>query len=92
MVADSKKRATIRNLWYTRVARPILNADAVVADIRAAIVANGLAGIIPEAERNAMLAVESALQSLAALPGVTQAEGKYILHHSTEQDQVGLEI
>lgn len=92
MVADTKKAATIRNLWYTRVAQPIEQANAVVAAIRAAIVDNSLAGEFSQAERDAMQVVESKLQELAALPGVTQAAGKYRPNHATEQDTIGLEI
>lgn len=91
-LADTKKAQTVRNLWYTRVAQPILDADEVVANIRAAILANSLGSEFTTAEKDAMLAVESALGSLAALAGITAAEGKYRPHHATEQDTVGLEI
>lgn len=66
--------------------------NVVVAAIRAAIADNNLAGEFSQPERDAMLAVEADLQALAALSGVTQAAGKYKPGHSTEQDQVGLEI
>ena len=91
-ISDNKKAATIRNLWHLRVAQPILAADGVVAAIRAAIVDNSLVGEFSQGERDAMLAVETALQSLAALTGVTAAAATYKPGHSTEQDQVGLEV
>jgi hypothetical protein len=71
MVADTIKAATIRTLWYRRVAQPIEQADAVVAAIRAGIVNNSLVGEFSQAERDAMLAVEEKLAELAVLPGVT---------------------
>jgi maltooligosyltrehalose synthase len=92
VVADTKKAATIRNLWYTRVARPLEQANGVVTAIRDAIVNNSLAGEFSQAERDAMMAVETNLQALAALPGVTQAAGKYRPNHATEQEPVGLEV
>ena len=84
MATDSKKAQTIRNLWYQRVASPILQADAVVAAIRAAIVGNNLAGSFSTAELNAMVAVESALNTLADLAGVTAAASKYVPTHRSE--------
>jgi len=92
MVANTKKAATVRNLWYRRVAKPVLEVSEVVAAIRAAIVANSLLGEFSEVERNAMLSVESALNAMAVLPGITAAEEKYIPGHLTEQDTVGLEV
>ncbi len=92
MVADTKKAATIRNLWYTRVAQPISEANEAVAAIRAAIVANSLLGEFSSGERDAMLAVETDLVALAGLAGITGAEGKYILNHATEQDSIGVEV
>ncbi len=91
-VANSKKAQTIRNLWFERVAQKIIEANQVVAQIRAAIVSNSLVGEFSQAERDAMQAVETDLAALAALSGVTQAAGAYRPGHSTEQDQVGLEI
>ena len=91
-LAGTKKAQTIRNLWYSRVAKPIENANEVVAAIRAAIVGNSLQSEFAGAELTAMQAVETDLQALAALPGVTEAAGKYRPHHATEQDTVGLEI
>lgn len=76
MLANAKKAATIRNLWYSRVAQPIEDANAVVAAIRAAITDNSLVGEFTQAERDAMAAVETDLAALAALAGVTQAAGK----------------
>lgn len=92
MVADTKKAATIRNLWHLRVAQPIAKANNVVTAIRAAIVDNSLVGEFSQAERDAMLAVETDLAALVALPGVTQAAEKYRPNHATEQGPIGLEI
>ena len=72
-IADTKKAATIRNLWHSRVAQPILDAESAVAAIRAAIVANSLQGQFTAAELTAMQTVETDLQALASLAGVTQA-------------------
>jgi len=83
-LADSKKAATIRNLWYSRVAGPVLEADAAVAAIRAAIVQNSLLGEFSVAERDAMQAVETSLNSLAALGGITATEGKYQPTHRAQ--------
>ncbi len=91
-IADNKKAATIRNLWHTRVASKILEANQVVVAIRAAITTNGLAGEFTGGELTAMQAVETDLQALAGLSGVSQAAGAYRSGHSTEQDQIGLEI
>jgi hypothetical protein len=91
-IADTKKAATIRNLWYLKVAKPITEVKGRIEPIRAAIVDNTLLTQFTQAERDAMLAVETALLSLVALPGVTQAAGKYKPGHSTEQDQVALEV
>ena len=77
MPADTKKAQTIRNLWYLGVAKPIEEANAVVAAIRAAITENSLAGEFTAGELNAMLAAETALAALAALPGITAAASKY---------------
>lgn len=91
-IADTKKAQTIRNLWHTRVTKKILEADAVVAAIRAAIEGNSLAGQFSGPELTAMQAVESALGTLATLPGITVAAGEYVPNHATEQATVGLEI
>jgi len=91
-LAETKRAQTVRNLWYVRVAKPIENANAVVAAIRAAIVGNDLQNEFTAGELTAMQAVETDLQALAALPGVTAAESKYRPNHATEQDSVGLEI
>ncbi len=91
-IADAKKAATIRNLWHLRVAQPILDAETIVAAIRAAIVDNNIQSQFTAGELTAMQAVETDLQALAGLAGVTQAAGKYRPNHATEQDQVGLEI
>lgn len=77
MIADTKKAQAVRNLWHTRVASQISQADAVVAAIRSAIVDNNLTGEFEPAELAAMLAVETDLAALAALPGVTAAAEKY---------------
>ncbi len=90
-LADTKLAQTILDLWWLEVAKPILEANAKVADIRAAIEANGLAGQFTAGELDAMLAVESDLGGLAALVGVTAAQGKYRSGHSTEPATVGLE-
>lgn len=92
MIADSVKAQTVWNVWYTKVAQPILSADARVAAIRAAITSNSLAGEFTEPELAAMLAVETALNALASLPGVATAEGKHRMNHNEEQDTVGLEV
>ena len=78
---DTKKAATIWNLWYLKVAKPISEADDVVALIRAAIVDNNLAGQFTQGEIDALLAVESSLNTLAALPGITAAASKYVPTH-----------
>lgn len=91
-LANSKKAATIRNLWWSRLAKPVLEANQVVAAIRAAIVDNSLEGEFSTAEKDAMLAVEADLFALAGQTGITAAEGKYRPGHTTEQDTVGLEI
>ena len=83
-LADNKKAQTVRNLWCISVADPILAANAVVAAIRAAIVDAGLVSEFSEPDRNAMLAVETALGELAALPGVTAAAGKYVPTHRNQ--------
>lgn len=90
--ADEKKAATIRNLWYTEVAAPIISADALVAAIRAAITSNDLAGQFTSPELTAMLDVETALNTLAALPGVTQAASHVAATHTVEPETVGLEV
>ena len=91
-LSDKKRAQTIRNLWYRKVAEPVLNANTVVAAIRGAIVGAGLTGEFTQAERDAMLAVEADLAALASLAGITLAEGKYRPNHSTEQGTVGLDI
>lgn len=80
-IADTKKVQAIRNLWYTRVAQQILNADEVVASIRMAITSNNLAGQFTAGELTAMLAVETSLNTLAGLVGVTAAESVYDQSH-----------
>lgn len=92
MVADTKRAQTIRNLWYTKVAEPVLAANTVVAQIRAAIVSNDLSGQFSAGELTAMQDVETALQSLATLSGVTAAESKFRPNHVTEENTVGLEV
>jgi hypothetical protein len=91
-LADTKKAQTIRNLWHTKVAKKVLEADAAVALIRAAIEDNSLAGQFTAPEIAAMLATESDLGVTAGGVGVTAAESKYRPHHSTEQATVGLEV
>ncbi len=76
-IADTKKAQAIRNLWHQRVAEPIIEANAVVAAIRAAIVDNSLAGNFTGPELTAMQDVEVSLNTLAALPGITEAASKY---------------
>lgn len=83
-VADTKKAATIRNLWYLRVAQPILNAEAVVAAIRTAIVDNSLQGQFLAGELTAMQTVETDLQILAALAGVTQTAVSVVPTHRNQ--------
>ncbi len=80
-IADTQKAQTIRNLWHERVAAKILEAEVVVAAIRAAIVDNNLAGKFTAAELTAMQAVETDLAALAALPGVTAALAKAVPSH-----------
>lgn len=80
-IADTKKAQTITNLWYTRVARQITEANQVVAQIRAAIAGNDLAGQFSAGELTAMQAVETDLANLAALAGVTAAESRYVPSH-----------
>jgi len=91
-LANTKKAATIRNLWWQRVAKPIQEANAVVAAIRAAIVDEDLVPEFSSGERDAMQAVETALAALAALGGIAAAEGKHIPGHTTEPETVGLEV
>ena len=76
-IADTKKAQAIRNLWHDRVAAKIIEADAVVAAIRAAITDNSLAEQFTGPELTAMQDVEASLSTLAALPGVTAAASKY---------------
>ena len=90
--APNKKAATIRNLWWKRVAEPVLEADNVVAIIRAAILDNNLGSQFSEPERNAMEAVDTALGALSALAGIAAAEDKYNSGHLTEPITVGLEV
>ena len=80
-IADNKKAQAIRNLWHMRVAGKVIEADTVVATIRAAITANGLADQFSGPELSAMQDVENALNSLAALSGVTAAASKYQASH-----------
>lgn len=91
-LANTKKAQTIRNLWWTRVARPVLEAQQVVMAIRGAIMVNDLEDEFTTAEKDAMLAVEADLWALAGQAGITAAEGKHRPHHATEQNTVGLEI
>lgn len=88
-LADSKKAQTIRNLWYLRVAKLVEEADEAVASIRSCIVDENLLAQFSQAERDAMLAVETNLQSLAALVGVTGAEAKYVPTHSNSAVLIG---
>ncbi len=81
MVADNKKAQTVRNLWYTRVAKQIEDANAVVAAIRQAITDNALAGEFTAGELTAMQTVETDLIALAALSGVTQAAAAVVSGH-----------
>ena len=62
----------------TRVTSKILEANQVVAAIRAAITDNSLAGEFTSPELTAMQAVETDLAALAALSGVAQAAGKHV--------------
>ncbi len=80
-IADTKKAATIRNLWHLRVAQPILDTETVVAAIRAAIVDNSIQSQFTAGELTAMQAVESDLQAMAALAGVTQAAAAVVPTH-----------
>ncbi len=91
-LSDTKKAQTIRNLWHTKVAKKITEANAAVAAIRAAITSNSLSGEFPAPEVTAMLDVESDLVALASSVGVAAAEGNYRPNHSTEQTTVGLEV
>lgn len=83
-IADNKKAQTIRNLWHKRVAVKILEADAVVAAIRAAITDNSLAAEFTVGELSAMTAVETDLSNLAVSVGVTAAAGKYVPTHRSQ--------
>ena len=73
-LSDTKKAQTIRNLWYAKVAKKILEADDAVAKIRTAIVGNDLATEFGGGQLTAMQAVETSLVALADLVGVTAAE------------------
>jgi hypothetical protein len=80
-IANTKKAQTIRNLWYERVAKKVLEANATVALIRAAIEDNGLAGQFTAPELAAMLATESDIGVAAGGIGVTAAGGKVVESH-----------
>ncbi len=80
-IADNKKAQAIRNLWYNRVAKKILEANLVVATIRSAIADKSLGSEFSTAEKNAMQTVETDLINLAGLSGVTSAESKYQKSH-----------
>lgn len=84
MVADNKKAQTVRNLWYTRVARQIEDANAVVAAIRQAITDNTLSGEFTAGELTAMQTVETDLIALAALSGITQAAAAVVPTHRNQ--------
>ena len=83
-LADNKRAQTIRNLWHLEVASKLLEADAVVVAIRAAITNHSLGGEFSTAEKNAMQDVETGLNTLASLTGVTAAAAKYVPTHRNQ--------
>ena len=89
MAHDTKKAQTVRNLWYRRVALPVIEANTVVAAIRAAITSSNIGGQFTAGELTAMQNVETALSDLAALPGVTAAAAKYEPTHRNQALTIG---
>ena len=81
MAPAELQAATIRNLWYLKVAQPAEGIAAVIARFRAAIAANELVGQFTAAELTAMQAVEEAVAELVSLPGVAAAATRYVPTH-----------
>lgn len=72
-IADSKKAQTIRNLLHTEVGAQIVRANDVAEALRAAIVANNLAGEFPAAQRTALQAMVNDLATFHANHAATFA-------------------
>lgn len=81
-IADTKKAQTIVNLYYERVAVPILNAATVASIINGAIVGNNLEDEFTTNERNAFTAAVAALDTLAAMNGIANVASRYAPTHN----------
>ncbi len=80
-MAKTKEAASIRGLWHELVAKPIIEANRVVALIRADITVGGLVDQFTETEIQAMLSTESDLAIVAGGLGVTAAADKVVATH-----------
>ena len=80
-MADTKLAQTAINLLRDRVARPVVQADAVASKIRQAIIDNNLTGQFTTAELNALQAFVTDLAALADSPVVAALETRYVPSH-----------
>ena len=83
-IADAKKAQTIINLLRDRVVLPIVQANAVAAKLRQAVIDNALTGEFSAGEMTALTAFVSDLSVLAGSPVVTAMENRYVLTHRSQ--------
>lgn len=80
-IAKSKQAQTVVNLLYTKVARPIVEASAVVQKLRQAVVDNDLTGEFTGTELSALESFASEVQLLAASKVVEALAGRFAATH-----------